>query len=89
MDPVEIIYEKNDRVAITTLNRPARLNAFNARMGLEVKEAMTHADNDDSVRAIVVTGAGREDAGNGGFSGGCRGVRRKAARRASRASAKS
>src|SRR5260370_35626680 len=59
MDPTEIIYEKNDRVAIITLNRPARLNAFNARMGLEIKEAMTDADNDNSIRAIVVTGAGR------------------------------
>jgi enoyl-CoA hydratase/carnithine racemase len=59
MDPTEIVYEKNDRVAIITLNRPARLNAFNARMGLEIKEAMTDADNDNSIRAIVVTGAGR------------------------------
>src|SRR5260370_11727563 len=59
MDPTDIMYEKSDRVAIITLTRPARLNAFNARMGLEIKEAMTDADNDNSICAIVVTGAGR------------------------------
>ena len=59
MDYTEIIYEKSDRVATITLNRPARLNAFNARMGLEIKSAMLDADNDNSICAIVVTGAGR------------------------------
>jgi len=59
MDYTEIIYEKSDRVATITLNRPARLNAFNARMGLEIKSAMSDADNDNSICAIVVTGAGR------------------------------
>ena len=59
MDYTEIIYEKSDRVAIITLNRPARLNAFNARMGLEIKSAMIDADHDNSICAIVVAGAGR------------------------------
>jgi len=59
MDNTEIIYEKSDRVAIITLNRPARLNAFNARMGLEIKSAMSDADHDNSICVIVVTGAGR------------------------------
>ncbi len=59
MDYTEIIYEKSDRVATITLNRPARLNAFNARMGLEIKSAMLDAEHDDTICAIVVTGAGR------------------------------
>jgi len=59
MDFTEIIYEKNDPVATITLNRPGRLNAFNAKMGLEIKQALMDADNDNSIRAIVVTGAGR------------------------------
>jgi enoyl-CoA hydratase/carnithine racemase len=59
MDNTEIIYEKNDGVAVLTLNRPSRLNAFTAKMGLEIKAAMMDADRDNSVRAIVATGAGR------------------------------
>jgi enoyl-CoA hydratase/carnithine racemase len=59
MDYTEIIYEKSDRVATITLNRPARLNAFNARMGMEIKSAMLDAEHDDTICAIVVTGAGR------------------------------
>ena len=42
-----------------TLNRPDRLNAYTAQMGRELTEAFRRADADDSVRAIVVTGAGR------------------------------
>jgi enoyl-CoA hydratase/carnithine racemase len=59
MDFTEILYEKNDQVATLTLNRPSRLNAFTGKMGLEIKQAMIDADNDNDVRAIVVTGAGR------------------------------
>src|SRR5580704_8497551 len=59
MDFTEILYEKIDQVATLTLNRPSRLNAFTGKMGLEIKQAMIDADNDNDVRAIVVTGAGR------------------------------
>ena len=59
MDFTEIIYEKIDPVATITLNRPDRLNAFNAKMGLEIKQALIDADHDHLIRAIVVTGAGR------------------------------
>ena len=59
MDFTEIIYEKIDPVATITLNRPDRLNAFNAKMGLEIKQALIDADHDHLIRAIVVTGGGR------------------------------
>ena len=36
----EIIYEKANRVAVVTLNRPARLNAWTARMESELREAL-------------------------------------------------
>jgi enoyl-CoA hydratase/carnithine racemase len=46
-------------VRIITLNRPERMNAYNRRMGMEIRHAIGSADQDEAVRAIVVTGAGR------------------------------
>lgn len=46
-------------VATVTLNRPDRLNAYTARLGLELRHAIVGFDRRDDIRAIVVTGAGR------------------------------
>ncbi len=48
-----------DRVTTITLDRPAKLNAFNAPMMRELIAAFDAADADDGVRAVIVTGAGR------------------------------
>ena len=48
-----------DGVMTVTLNRPDKLNAFNAAMQREMIDAFDCADKDDDVRAIIVTGAGR------------------------------
>ena len=45
-------------VAVLTLNRPERRNAYTSQMGSLLGEAYRHCDDDDDVRAIVVTGAG-------------------------------
>lgn len=55
----ETLYNVADRVATITLNRPDRLNAWTAVMEREVRAAMEEAERDQSVRAIVLTGAGR------------------------------
>jgi len=55
----EILLEVTDGVALVTLNRPERLNAYTPVMGRELAEAFAACDEDDAVRAIVVTGAGR------------------------------
>jgi len=55
----QIIYEVRDAIATITLNRPARLNAWTPQMGRELYEAFRRAGEDDGVRVIVVTGAGR------------------------------
>lgn len=54
-----IAFEKEGRVAMITLNRPERLNAVNRKMLDEFKEALENVANDDEVRVLIVTGAGR------------------------------
>ena len=52
-------YEVDGGVAVVTLNRPDVLNAFNDEMGHAAVQAVSKASDDDSVRCIVITGAGR------------------------------
>ena len=54
-----VLYEATDRVAIITLNRPERLNAWTAELGTAYFDALDRAAADPEVRVIVVTGAGR------------------------------
>jgi enoyl-CoA hydratase/carnithine racemase len=51
--------ETEDGILTVTLNRPEKLNAFTTTMGAELIDAFDHADRDDAVRAVIVTGAGR------------------------------
>jgi 2-(1,2-epoxy-1,2-dihydrophenyl)acetyl-CoA isomerase len=46
-------------VQTITLNRPERLNAFNPEMHGLLREALERAGDDDAVRAVLLTGAGR------------------------------
>ncbi|MET3663308.1 enoyl-CoA hydratase/isomerase family protein [Aquamicrobium ahrensii] len=48
----------DDRVATITFNRPERLNAFNEKFTEELPDAVRLLDADESVRIIIVTGAG-------------------------------
>ncbi len=57
LETVSVGIERN--VATITLNRPEALNSFNAKMGREFWSALAACDEDDAVRAILVTGAGR------------------------------
>jgi enoyl-CoA hydratase/carnithine racemase len=54
-----ISYDIADNILTLTLNRPEQLNAFTVEMARELIDAFNRASNDDDVRAIVVTGAGR------------------------------
>jgi 2-(1,2-epoxy-1,2-dihydrophenyl)acetyl-CoA isomerase len=59
-----IIWEQSGAVGRLTLNRPATLNAWTAQFGGELKQVVEAEAADESVRAVLVTGAGR------GFSSG-------------------
>ncbi len=66
-----ILVDKSESIMTITFNRPDRLNALNGPMLLDVIAALDDADADDSVRAIIFTGAGRgfcagADLGGGG-----------------------
>jgi enoyl-CoA hydratase/carnithine racemase len=54
-----IRYEVKDGVAVMTLSRPEKLNAFTGRMMHEMIEVLDRVDADDAVRALIVTGNGR------------------------------
>lgn len=55
----DILFSVDDGIALITLNRPDRLNAWTPAMQASIKRAMVDASRDERVRAIVVTGAGR------------------------------
>eukprot|EP00756_Hemistasia_phaeocysticola_P021418 Hpha_TRINITY_DN15774_c1_g1::TRINITY_DN15774_c1_g1_i1::g.40575::m.40575 len=62
-----------DGVAVVTLNRPKRMNAFTNEMGYEIATAMRFCDLSDAVRVVILTGQGKAfcagaDLGAGGDS---------------------
>jgi enoyl-CoA hydratase/carnithine racemase len=54
-----ITLEIENKVAVLTLNRPDRMNAFTGQMMLDVCAAFDHTDANDDVSVVIVTGAGR------------------------------
>ncbi len=54
-----LLYDVKDGIATITLNRPDKLNAFNAQMMRDMIAAFDATDADDAVRVVIVTGAGR------------------------------
>ncbi len=59
MDYETILFEVDDHIAVVTLNRPERLNAWNEEMNRELGQALRRCDEDDEIRAVVITGKGR------------------------------
>ena len=59
MNYTTLKYEVENYILTLTLNRPEQMNSFTVDMANELIYAFNHASNDDEVRAIVVTGAGK------------------------------
>lgn len=65
-----LLLDVADGIATVTLNRPAKLNAFQSAMRDELVAAFDVTDADDAVRAVIVTGAGRAFCAGADLSGG-------------------
>ena len=53
-----LLYDVQDRVATLTLNRPEKRNALSADLIAALTDGLRRADRDESVGAILLTGAG-------------------------------
>lgn len=53
-----ILTERIERIAVLTMNRPEKLNALSYELACELDEELTKIENDDDVRAVILTGAG-------------------------------
>lgn len=58
MNYKSIIYEKRDKIAKITLNRPDTLNTIDSQMWDDLEKALDDSDQDQNVRAVIFTGAG-------------------------------
>lgn len=65
-----ILYRKKGAIAVITLNRPEKYNTFRFEMLDELESALRDANRDDSVKVIVLEGAGDSFCGGFDFSGG-------------------
>ena len=55
-----MIYEVEESIAYLTLNRPEKRNALNDELIAALKEGLRRADQDESLRAVVIRGAGKD-----------------------------
>ncbi len=60
MAPQNLLVQKKEHYAIVTINRPDKLNALNNLTVAELYEVMKALANDDSIRAIILTGSGEK-----------------------------
>ncbi len=59
MDYQNILYDKKDKIATITLNRPEKMNALNVALQEELAAAVKEASGDNEVKVIILKGAGR------------------------------
>ncbi len=54
-----IIVERKEHVGTIILNRPDHFNTFSTELAMELNQALVELDNDDTIRVVVVKGAGK------------------------------
>jgi 2-(1,2-epoxy-1,2-dihydrophenyl)acetyl-CoA isomerase len=64
----EILFEKAGHVATVTLNRPAKRNAYSETMVHEILTALADVRDDDEIRVVIITGAGKGFCAGGDIS---------------------
>jgi 2-(1,2-epoxy-1,2-dihydrophenyl)acetyl-CoA isomerase len=57
--PSLVLESKHDGITVLVMNRPDRLNALNGELACALNDALARVAQDDSVRVVVLTGAGR------------------------------
>ena len=70
MDLKAVTYEMSDGVAVVTLNRPDELNTWNPQLSDDLAVALGHADAEDDIRVVVITGTGKAFCAGADISGG-------------------
>ena len=58
-EPQLVTFQQTGAIGRITLNRPEKLNAIDHQVGMELYEAFARCEDDTSIRAIVLAGAGR------------------------------
>lgn len=66
----DLRFDLDGPVAVLTLDRAEHLNTFTGAMGAELEAAYRRCDEDEAIRAVVLTGAGRAFCAGADFSGG-------------------
>ncbi len=64
----QILYAKDNRIAVITLNRPEKMNAYSEVLVHEMLAALADSRDDDEIRAVIITGAGRGFCSGGDIS---------------------
>lgn len=59
MNNKNILFEKKDKIALLTLNRPEALNVLNQETLNELQEILLQIQKDKTIRSVVITGAGK------------------------------
>ncbi len=57
MEYKNILFESKNKIAYITINRPKQLNALNSETIIELSKAISLAEEDKSIRCIIITGA--------------------------------
>ncbi|MCY4014287.1 MAG: enoyl-CoA hydratase/isomerase family protein [Gammaproteobacteria bacterium] len=70
MTDAALLVEKTEHVAVLTLNRPQKLNALNGELRDAMLDAIADVKADDTVRAVIFTGAGRGFCSGADLTGG-------------------
>jgi enoyl-CoA hydratase/carnithine racemase len=65
-----ILFDIEDGVATVTFNRPDKMNAFHFPLGAELGRAYARCDEDDAVRVVILTGAGKAFCAGADMGGG-------------------
>ena len=60
IEDTELLFEVDGHVAVSTLNRPQKLNAVTPDMAKAIEAAIAECDASETIRCVVITGAGEK-----------------------------